>query len=349
MNTKETSASSSEDSDSSDSAKTTLNKRVHRDKITIYWLCYRDGLQRTLVFTQEQRISDHIIKVMFMENCHIEWFISLAGLGLSIFTENNIEVEHLYCSISDTPAMWEVNIGHKWKILTLELASWIEDKYLLNYRKCQLKEYVHTDFDKMFMLKPFLAELRRTYAPGLYIHYRKSRNYDFFKLKIQSFQIDNKQPSSNSSLVLYPLPVENIRAQEPFLDFTIFKSSYKNCNIYKLVKLNVSDFFLSVEDQLFIDLNQMFVNNCKLGLERTVLYRNDMAYLHSCLKRDVSGESTWFVEDLQVGPVTVQLNICKTNTHVDLESINLKYFKFLDHMFPMNISPYVQMGNVLLK
>lgn len=343
--------SSSEDSDSSDSAKTTLNKKVHRDKITIFWLCYRDGLQRTLVFTQEQRIAEHIIKIIFLEYCHTECFISLAGFGLSVFTDSNSEKEHIYCSISDSPAMWEVNIGHKWKILTLELASWIEDKYRLQYKKCQLKDYVHTDFEKMFMLKPFFAELRRTYTPGAYIHIRKSRNYDYWNMKLNSFQIDNKQPSCNSSLVFYPLPAENIRAQTAFLDLSLFRSCFKNCKMYKLVKLTVSDFFLSIEDQLLLDLNKLFLNNCKLTPKRSILYRNDMTYLLKSITNEVFRPTynNLFIENLQISQVCIQLNVCKTNTLVSLDTVNLQNFNFLDHIFPMNISPYIQIGSVLLK
>lgn len=257
----------------------------------------------------------------------------------------------MYYCISDSPAVWEVNIGHKWKILTLELASWIEDKYRLHYKKCQLKDYVHTDFEKMFMLKPFFAELRRTYTPGAYIQFRKSRNYEFLNFKMQSLQIDNKQTNSSSSIVLYPLPAENIRAQNPFLELSVFKSCFKNCNVYKLIKLNMSDFFLSVEDQLFLDLNNLFLNNCKFALERSVLYRNDMAYLHKSAAKDSSKSNSCIalVENLQVSQVSVQLNICKTTTQLSLDAINLTNFKFLDHMFPMNISPYIQIGTVLLK
>lgn len=328
-----------------------MNKKIHRDKITIYWLCFRDGLQRTLVFTQEQRIADHIIKTVFLEYCHTEWFVSLAGIGLSVFTDSSNGREHMYYSISDSPAVWEVNIGHKWKILTLELASWIEDKYRLHYKKCQLKDYVHTDFEKMFMLKPFFAELRRTYTPGAYIQFRKSRNYEFLNFKLQSLQTDNKQPNSSSSIVLYPLPAENIRAQIPFVELSVFKSCFKNYNVYKLIKLNVSDFFLSVEDQLFLDMNSLFLDNCKLSPERGALYRNDMAYLHRSITQDVlKGDSNCaLVENLQVSQVSVQLNICKTTTHFSLDAINLRNFKFLDHMFPLNISPYIQIGTVLLK
>lgn len=276
------SSSSSEDSDTSDSAKTTLNNKVRRDKIVIYWLCYRDGLQKTLVFTQEQRIATHIIKTKFLEFCDTECFVSVAGVGVSIFTNKDLKREHMYFSILDIPAIWEVNIGHKWKVLTLELASWIEDKYRLHYKKCQLKDYIQTDFEKMFMLKPFFAELRRTYTPGIYIQYRKSKNYDYFNFKLQYLQVDNKHSNSQSSVILYPLPSENVRAQNSFMEMNIFKNSFKGCNIYKLIRIHLSDFHLNLEDRLFVHLHNLFYKNGKFSKETTSnLYRKDLSSIHS--------------------------------------------------------------------
>uniref|UniRef100_A0A1Y1KIC3 Vacuolar protein sorting-associated protein 13 VPS13 adaptor binding domain-containing protein n=1 Tax=Photinus pyralis TaxID=7054 RepID=A0A1Y1KIC3_PHOPY len=58
-------SSSSEDSDTADSVKTTLNRKVRRDKIVVYWICYSDGLQKTLLFTQEQKNRHLYHEVIF--------------------------------------------------------------------------------------------------------------------------------------------------------------------------------------------------------------------------------------------------------------------------------------------
>lgn len=234
--------SSSEDSDTLDSIKTTLNKKVRRDKIIIYWLSYRDGLQRVLLFTQEQRITNYVIKTKSHEYCEVEAFLSLSGLGLSIFTNADSRKEHLHAGICDTPAVWEVNIGHKWKVLTLELASWLEDKYRLHYKKCQLKDYVHIDFEKMFMLKPFFAELKRTYTPGVYLQYRKSNSYQYLDFKVQSVQIDNKQSGIGDDVVLQSIPSENIRTQSPFFELSVFRNMSGGYSVYKFIKMTIGDF-----------------------------------------------------------------------------------------------------------
>lgn len=278
-------SSSSDDSDTSDSAKTTLNKKVRRDKIFIYWICYRKNLQKILLFTQEQRIYNQILKTTFMEFCNLECLFSLSAVGISVFTAQNPQKEHVCLSFADVPASWEVNVGHKWKILTLELASWIEDKYKLHYKKCQLKDYIHIDFEKMFMLKPFFAELRRTYNPAVYVQYRKARNHQYVNIKLQSIQIDNKQAATNDSIILCPLPVETIKTTVPFVEFCCFKNNFKNCNVYKNIQLNIGDFYFNVDAGLFQKISGLIEEYFKTNNELALLYVNDMSTIHSSITR----------------------------------------------------------------
>jgi vacuolar protein sorting-associated protein 13A/C len=266
-------SSSSDDSDSSDSVKTTMNKKVRRDKIIIYWLCYGDGLQRVLLFTQEPRIFNSVLKNYFLEHCEIECLVSLCGVGVSLFTSDSSKKEHVYTSLVDTPAIWEVNVGHKWKTLTLELASWIEDKYKLHYKKCQLRDYIHIDFEKMYMLKPFFAELKRTYTPAVYFQLRKSKNYQHYNFKINTMQVDNKV---NNTIVLYPLPTNMVKGLNSFVDVNIFKCSTKDCDIYRHIKINIKDFYLNIENDLFIDIGDLIAQYKKFCDETTVSYINDM-------------------------------------------------------------------------
>lgn len=284
-------ASSSDDTDSSDSVIPThspLPKKVRKDKIIIYWLCYRqDSLQRILLFTQELRIYNNILRLRFQERCHLECLVSLAGCGISIFTDtNDPKKEHLYCSLVDAPAIWEVNVGHKWKTLTLELASWIEDKYRQHSKKTQLKDYIHIDFEKMFMLKPFFAELRRTYHPAVYLHYRKSKNWQYCNIRIQSAQIDDQ---IKNSIVLYQTPSTAVKELIPFVDFAITKQSLGNAvEVYRNIKLAIADLYLNIENELIIKLAEMmklFNGNKYWSEETSQAYVNDVMYIHKPIQR----------------------------------------------------------------
>lgn len=223
------------------------------------------------------------MKAKFTKLCDIECLFSLSGIGLSIFTNQNLMKEHAYVSLSDAPAVWEVNVGHKWKTLTLELASWIEDKYKLHYKKCQLKDYIHIDFEKMFMLKPFFAELRRSYNPAVYVLYRKSRDHQYLSFRVQSLQIDNKQTQTNNSVVLNPLPLANIKVTTPFIEFVAFKNYDKDCDVYKHVHFNIEECHLHLESDLVVQLAVMLTDSLKLTEDLISSYRSEMALIHSPL------------------------------------------------------------------
>ncbi|XP_063908904.1 intermembrane lipid transfer protein VPS13C-like isoform X2 [Zophobas morio] len=324
-------SSSSDDSDSSDSVKTTMNKKVRRDKIVIYWLCYAEGLQRVLLFTQESRIFNAVLSSYFLEHCDIECLVSLCGVGVSLFTSENSKKEHVYASVVDTPAIWEVNVGHKWKTLTLELASWIEDKYRLHYKKCQLRDYIHIDFEKMYMLKPFFAELKRTYTPAIYFQFRKSKNYHYFNFKLNTLQVDNKV---SNTIVLYPLPTSVVKGLNSFIDLNVLKCSTKDCDIYRHIKINIKDFYLNIENDLFVDIRELIMYYKKFCDEATVSY--DLR----------NGRSV--IEYVSISNFEIQLHI-SNKTQISLNCNNLPLCKVLNYLFPINISPYMPLEGVLHK
>ncbi|CAH1961424.1 unnamed protein product [Acanthoscelides obtectus] len=342
-NTSQSQSSSGEDSDSSDSTQLNLNKKVHKDKIIIYWICYRDGVQKTLLLTQELRIYNRILKIV-QEKCYLEGLVALSGVGLSIFTSENDTKEHVYFSISDTPAIWEVNVGQKWKTLTLELASWIEDKYRLHYKKCQLKEYVHIDFEKMYMLKPFFAELRRTYHPAVYFQFRKSSSQQYYNLKLQTVQIDNKQ---TGNIALHPLPLPNLKEVEPFVELALSKIECKDATIYKYIKLKVSNMYLCIENDLIVKLSEL-VGRSKLYCEdSTSCYVNDISSIHKSITA-VPRVSTKSIDFLALNSFGIQLNIVN-KIQMSLGCNKMAFSKILDYLFPYNMSPYMPMEGVHTK
>lgn len=54
--------------------------------------------------------------------------------------------ELAYFSLSDSSATWEVNIAHSWKILPLELATWLEHQKNQGIKKAQMRDYVNVSF-----------------------------------------------------------------------------------------------------------------------------------------------------------------------------------------------------------
>lgn len=244
------------------------------------------------MFTQQQRNHNQLVKDIFMEHCDLDCLFSLSGIGMSLFTDRPRK-EYIYLSIAEVPAIWEVNVGHKWKQLTLELASWIEDKYKLNYKKCQLKDYIQIDFEKMFMIKPFFAELKRTYNPAIYAQYRKSNKHKYYNMKLQQLQIDNKDTESTATSVvlsvLPKLPLDTYKyTTTPFIEVNCLRFNWKNCNVYKNVHCNISDFYLNIDYNLIANVANLLLNRFKFNQDELgFYYRKDMNTIRSPMRKKV--------------------------------------------------------------
>lgn len=52
-----------------------------------------------------------------------------------------------YFSLVDSASIWEVNVAHCWKLLPLELATWIEYKWNSGAKVAQMKDYIIVGVD----------------------------------------------------------------------------------------------------------------------------------------------------------------------------------------------------------
>lgn len=145
------------------------------------------GPQRTVVFVQNKK---HLSQYPYLERAQLEIYLSLKGFGLSLCTKDYKELA--YYSISDRPAKWEVNVSRKWKELTPDLSTWIEEQYQWNRQKCHLKDYLEIDLGRMLLIKPFFGDLRRSYSPGIWVQYRQGIVKQYIHLELQNMQLDNQ-------------------------------------------------------------------------------------------------------------------------------------------------------------
>ncbi|CAH1186159.1 unnamed protein product [Phyllotreta striolata] len=338
------SSSDDDDSDSSEASPRSLANKTRKHKLLIYWSCYREGLQRTILFTQHSTTHNSAIG-QFVEKCHLEGLFALSGVGLSIFTSESDAKEHVYAAVSDTPAVWEVNVGRKWKTLTLELASWVEDKYRLHYKKCQLKDYIHIDFEKMYMLKPFFAELRRSYNPAVYFQFRRSAHHAYYDLRFQYVQIDNKQ---SNNVIFYPLYSRGLKENGPFLEVAVAKTRSLDVDFYRYVKFDVKNFFLHVEDDVVLKMADLARKSKRFKEEVLGVYVREVKSIHKSItarNNETIRCAKSPIEHLSSTSFGIQLNI-SNRTPMSFTADGRPFCKLLDYLFPYNMSPYMPMEGV---
>lgn len=66
--------------------------------------------------------------------------LSLDSMIVSVV--NTAYKELMVLSISNCPAIWEVEVNNKWKLLNIELQTWLEEKWKNNLVQVNLYEQI---------------------------------------------------------------------------------------------------------------------------------------------------------------------------------------------------------------
>ncbi|XP_068086254.1 intermembrane lipid transfer protein VPS13A [Anabrus simplex] len=316
--------SSSSDDTESDEQKPQQLKKTRKDKVIVYWVSYLEHNQRVLLFTQDERIACEARSKIDAEKSNVELFLSLSGIGLSVITESNLCPKELaYLSILDSPALWEVMVAHRWKLLTLELASWLEDKWQQEQKKAQMKDYVHVDFEKMHMTKPFYGELRRRYYPGVWLQYRKSEHQSYIHCKLHRIQVDNQLHDAVFPTVLYPTPVPThiIRrvGPKPCVELAFMKRHRPthNQDVYKFIKVIVQEFSLQIDRGFLLSVFDI-LTQWQTEEKPSVRIRSDIAMVHtpiSIIAAKPPGDAPKvMIEYLHMSPLKLQFSFSRRGT-----------------------------------
>nr|XP_049703427.1 intermembrane lipid transfer protein VPS13A isoform X1 [Helicoverpa armigera] len=313
--------SSSDDSDSSDLPEAhSKTKKMRKDKVIVYWISYMDGYQRVFALAQDERIAYQYRMRINAERSNYEVYMSLSGVSLSVCVPTHTGVKELaYVSMTDSLPRWEVNVNHKWKQLSPDLTSWIEEKYQTEQKKCQLKEYIHLDLEKMQMTKPFFSELRRTYNPGVWMQLRKSDTYTYCHLKCQRLQIDNQLHEAVFPSVLYPAPIPNdvrtSKGLKPCLEVVALKQHRPSLNqdIYKYVKILVQEYCVNL-DRGFVNYVFDILNHWKIQEKPAVRLRADLALVHMplpmiAIKSQIPAQKNILFEYVHLSPIKLVLSL----------------------------------------
>lgn len=289
-----------------------------------------DGYQRVFALAQDERIAYQYKMRINSERSNYEIYTSFASVGLSVCVQTGNGVKELsYISVTDSLPKWEVNVGNKWKQLAPDVTAWIEDKFQSEQKKCQLKEYLHIDLEKMQMTKPFFSELRRSYSPGVWLQFRRSDTFTYCHLKLQRLQIDNQLHEAVFPSVLYPAPLPpHLRSRDvkPCIEIVTLKQYRPNLNqdVYKYFKILIQEYCVNL-DRGFVNHVFDILNYWKIEEKPAVRLRADLALVHmplpviamrsqTCAQRDV------VFEFVHLSPIKLILSLSSrgySNENVD--------------------------------
>ncbi|XP_064292158.1 intermembrane lipid transfer protein VPS13A-like [Plodia interpunctella] len=314
-------SSSSDDSDSSDLPDIhQKTKKMRKDKVIVYWISYMESYQRVFALAQDERIAYQYKMRINSERSNYEVYLSLPGVSLSVCVPTNTGVKELaYLSITDSLPRWEVNINCKWKQLSTDLTAWVEDKYQNDQKKCQLKEYIHIDLEKMQMTKPFFAELRRSYNPAVWLQLRKSDTYTYCHLKLQRLQLDNQLNEAVFPSVLYPAPLPSEArcslGLKPCVEIVALKQHRPSLNqdVYKYLKVLIREYSVNL-DRGFVNHVFDILNHWNIEEKPAVRLRADLALVHMplpiiAIKSQTNAQRNVVFEYVHLSPIKIVLSL----------------------------------------
>ncbi|XP_076243831.1 intermembrane lipid transfer protein VPS13A [Calliopsis andreniformis] len=318
LETKSASFSSSESNPYDDDTRTTSSKQAQTDQTIVYWVSYLEGNQRVLLFTQHETVFLKAKNIVDPEPSKKEIFLSIAGIGISIITKSSeVSRELVNANITNSAAHWELYFGRKWKSLSLELSAWIESKYVNFCKKAQFENLIDVDLAKMHMTKPFYGKLRRTYSPGIWLHYRKSMSLAYLQGYVHRIQVDNQTRNTAFPVVLYSNLQESIinyagsHTLKHCIEFACLKQKKLKYDIFKGISIIIREFDLNLQETFLLSLIDLIPKKPETKYSIAAKLKKDVTSIHLLSLSNKNNNSIVrrknVIEHIYISPILMRL------------------------------------------
>lgn len=183
----------------------------------LYVISFYEGLQRVVLFTEEQRIYKLLCESEKAQLAEQEIILSLQNVGVSLIN-NSSSQEVSFIGITSSDVVWELKPKKKnrWKTLSTKEAEMLEksfqeyiesgpvDNGIVDLENNYQVSFTPNGMD-MRMLQPCDAPLRRHFLPGVKVEYSVSPRQRAYRVQIHRIQIQNQLPGAIFPFVFYPV------------------------------------------------------------------------------------------------------------------------------------------------
>uniref|UniRef100_A0A3B5KNE6 Vacuolar protein sorting 13 homolog A n=1 Tax=Xiphophorus couchianus TaxID=32473 RepID=A0A3B5KNE6_9TELE len=285
-------------------------------KRKLYVIPFYEGLQRVVVFTENQRIFKKLLENESLRHAEQEVILWLHDMGISLVNNNNSQ-EISFIGITSSDIVWEIKPKKRgrWKTLNTEEVEMIENRF---------KEYCDSSpIDNcivcftpsgtdMHMMQPVAAPLRRHHLPGVKVEYSISPRQRSYRVQIHRIQIQNQIPGAIFPFVFYPIKLPKSIAKDtgpkPLIDLSIVTRTAGHTDISRIKYFKV----LIQEMDLKLDLGFLyaildFVTPENAGVE---LFAKDIEYIRTELNHVSSTDTSpiSLYEQFHISPIKLHLS-----------------------------------------
>nr|XP_019956405.1 PREDICTED: vacuolar protein sorting-associated protein 13A [Paralichthys olivaceus] len=297
----------------------------------LFVISFYEGLQRVVLFTEEQRIYKLLCESEKAQLAEQEIILSLKNMGVSL-VNNSSSQEVSFMGITSSDVVWELKPKKKnrWKTLSTKEAEMLENNFK-DYIESAPIDNAIVDLENNFqvsftpngmdmrMLQPCDAPLRRHFLPGVKVEYSVSPRQSAYRVQIHRIQIQNQLPGAIFPYVFYPVKLPKSITMDsepkPLTDISIVTRTAGHSDIsrIKYFKVLIQEMDLKLDLGFLYAILDMFnpEDASTMSSEQEVeLFEKDIEYIKTELNHvsaaDTSAISLY--EYFHISPIKLHLS-----------------------------------------
>ncbi|CAN9513170.1 unnamed protein product [Ophioblennius macclurei] len=302
------------------------------NKGELFVISFYEGLQRVVLFTEDQRIYKVLCENERVQLAEQEIILSLQNVGVSL-VNNSTGQEVSFIGITSSDVVWETKPKKKkgrWKPLTTKEIESLESsfrEYLesgsINEDTFDLENNMQVRFTPngmdMRMLQPIDSPLRRHFLPGVKVEYSVSPRQRAYRVQINRIQIQNQLPGAIFPYVFYPVKLPKSITMDsepkPLTDISIITRAAGHSDISRIKYFMV----LIQEMDLKLDLGFLYAILDLLSSENAItmtseqeveLFEKDIEYIKTELDHVSAADTSpiSLYEYFHISPIKLHLS-----------------------------------------
>ncbi|XP_008285200.1 intermembrane lipid transfer protein VPS13A isoform X2 [Stegastes partitus] len=297
----------------------------------LFVISFYEGLQRVVLFTEEQRIYKVLCESEKAQLAEQEIILSLQNMGVSL-VNNSTGQEVSFIGITSSDVVWESKPKKKnrWKTMSTKDAEILESSFKeymesgpVDNKIVDLENNFQVSFTPngtdMQMFQPVEAPLRRHFLPGVKVEYSVSPRQRAYRVKIHRIQIQNQLPGAIFPYVFYPVKLPKSITMDsepkPLTDISIVTRAAGHSDISRIkyfkvliqemdLKLDLG--FLYAILDLFTPENASVINS----VQEVELFEKDIEYMKTELNHASAADTSpiSLYEYFHISPIKLHLS-----------------------------------------
>ncbi|XP_035848434.1 vacuolar protein sorting-associated protein 13A isoform X2 [Sander lucioperca] len=306
-----------------------LREDMHNDG-KLFVISFYEGLQRVVLFTEEQRIYKLLCESEKAQLAEQEIILSLQNVGISL-VNNSSGQEISFIGITSSDVVWEIKPKKKnrWKTLTTKEAEMLENRFK-EYTEAGPVDHAILDLENNFqvsftpngmdmrMLQPSEGYLRRHFLPGVKVEYSVSPRQSAYRVQIHRIQIQNQLSGAIFPYVFYPVKLPKSITMDsepkPLTDISIVTRTAGHSDIsrIKYFKVLIQEMDLKLDLGFLYAILDLFTpeNASIMNSEQVQLFEKDIEYIKTELNHVSAADTSpiSLYEYFHISPIKLHLS-----------------------------------------